>query len=397
MQIQEVESTLPTQPAPTLLFATTGISWPAPLADAGQIQQLGAEAIERCVGSNSLQPIWLGYGNPGQLLLNAELDDPNTILDRWCNEARWLLQIRQACLGHCQLLNLPLVTTAAAAAVLGRATNPASTADHGAADREADREVAYPDPRLAVLAMQHPELQNLYADLEGCADLHGRTPEFSLGLLPLRSQAFSDRCLASWREEKIASQSHEQSLLQAADQLRSAAEGHASELSEAREEAELTLLQLHQVQEELEHYFLEHRKASSAAEHHASELSEAREETEQIRRDHRQVCSERDQLALDVDQLRSAAEHHASELSEAREEAELTLLQLHQVQEELEHYFLEHRKASEELDQQRSKLVALQHEARLLFIHSRPMAGLNRSNLSEIHQLMRQCLELTQA
>ena len=355
MQIQEVESTLPTQPAPTLLFATTGISWPAPLADAGQIQQLGAEAIERCVGSNSLQPIWLGYGNPGQLLLNAELDDPNTILDRWCNEARWLLQIRQACLGHCQLLNLPLVTTAAAAAVLGRATNPASTADHGAADREADREVAYPDPRLAVLAMQHPELQNLYADLEGCADLHGRTPEFSLGLLPLRSQAFSDRCLASWREEKIASQSHEQSLLQAADQLRSAAEGHASELSEAREE------------------------------------------TEQIRRDHRQVCSERDQLALDVDQLRSAAEHHASELSEAREEAELTLLQLHQVQEELEHYFLEHRKASEELDQQRSKLVALQHEARLLFIHSRPMAGLNRSNLSEIHQLMRQCLELTQA
>ena len=313
MQIQEVESTLPTQPAPTLLFATTGISWPAPLADAGQIQQLGAEAIERCVGSNSLQPIWLGYGNPGQLLLNAELYDPNTILDRWCNEARWLLQIRQACLGHCQLLNLPLVTTAAAAAVLGRATNPASTADHGAADREADREVAYPDPRLAVLAMQHPELQNLYADLEGCADLHGRTPEFSLGLLPLRSQAFSDRCLASWREEKIASQSHEQSLLQAADQLRSAAEGHASELSEAREEAELTLLQLHQVQEELEHYFLEHRKAS------------------------------------------------------------------------------------EELDQQRSKLVALQHEARLLFIHSRPMAGLNRSNLSEIHQLMRQCLELTQA
>ena len=67
------------------------------------------------------------------------------------------------------------------------------------------------------------------------------------------------------------------------------------------------------------------------------------------------------------------------------------------MQEELEHYFLEHRKASEELDQQRSKLVALQHEARLLFIHSRPMAGLNRSNLSEIHQLMRQCLELTQA
>lgn len=32
-----------------------------------------------------------------------------------------------------------------------------------------------------------------------------------------------------------------------------------SELKDAREEAELTLLQLHQVQEELEHYFLESR------------------------------------------------------------------------------------------------------------------------------------------
>ena len=32
--------------------------------------------------------------------------------------------------------------------------------------------------------------------------------------------------------------------------------GRDAELAEAREEAELTLLQLHQVQEELEHYFL---------------------------------------------------------------------------------------------------------------------------------------------
>ena len=36
-------------------------------------------------------------------------------------------------------------------------------------------------------------------------------------------------------------------------------EARDSELQDAREEAELTLLQLHQVQEELEHYFLESR------------------------------------------------------------------------------------------------------------------------------------------
>ena len=39
----------------------------------------------------------------------------------------------------------------------------------------------------------------------------------------------------------------------------------AKEKEEAREEAELTLLQLHQVQEELEHYFLKSRGADQLA------------------------------------------------------------------------------------------------------------------------------------
>jgi len=77
---------------------------------------------------------------------------------------------------------------------------------------------------------------------------------------------------------------------------------------DAREEAELTLLQLHQVQEELEQIFLADQ-------------------------------SKEKQLNSTNDQLKTAQQ----DAKDAREEAELTLLQLHQVQEELEHYFLQSR------------------------------------------------------
>ena len=77
------------------------------------------------------------------------------------------------------------------------------------------------------------------------------------------------------------------------------------ELEESKEEAELCLLQLHQVQEELE------QKISKNTEHVATDIINA-EKINQLER----------------------------ELEESKEEAELCLLQLHQVQEELEHYFL---------------------------------------------------------
>ena len=86
-----------------------------------------------------------------------------------------------------------------------------------------------------------------------------------------------------------------------------------AETKDAREEAELTLLQLHQVQEELQ------QNAASLAE------------------------------------KESAAK-------DSSEEAELTLLQLHQVQEELEHYFLQSRGKDDllskhRIQQERMKLL----------------------------------------
>jgi hypothetical protein len=148
------------------------------------------------------------------------------------------------------------------------------------------------------------------------------------------------------------------------DQLIEALE---NQLSEAREEAEFTLLQLHQVQEELENYFLrlstnEHLAASQAEALQQAEATgkEQAARLEALEAEVLQISRERDEAVLGRDQLIEALEN---QLSEAREEAELTLLQLHQVQEELEHYFLKAR-AGDQLAQ--AQLEQLQRAQSLL-------------------------------
>jgi hypothetical protein len=174
------------------------------------------------------------------------------------------------------------------------------------------------------------------------------------------------------------------------DQLIEALE---NQLSEAREEADLTLLLLHQVQEDLELYFFRRSTSEQLAESQAEILQQAEAtcqeqaarlealeaEVLQISRERDEAVHVRDQQSyflslsaseqlaasqaealqqaeatgqeqaarlealeevLQISRERDEAVHGRNQLSDAREEAELTLLQLHQVQEELEHYFL---------------------------------------------------------
>lgn len=132
------------------------------------------------------------------------------------------------------------------------------------------------------------------------------------------------------------------------DKLRKQLEIRESELKEAREEAELTLEQLHQVQEKLEEYFNE-------------------------------------------GQLRE------SELKEARESEELTLLQLHQVQQELEHYFLESRDLQKKLDsihlndpQQREQLQRIRSRLLKFFLKmlNNAQSGPNNASTRRINALV---------
>jgi hypothetical protein len=95
---------------------------------------------------------------------------------------------------------------------------------------------------------------------------------------------------------------------------------------DVREEAELTLLQLHQVQEELEAIFLADQEKQRLIDTQTNEIETQAKELESS--------------SSECNGLRQQLELREAELNDAREDTELTLLQLHQVQEELEHYFL---------------------------------------------------------
>ncbi|MCK2086871.1 hypothetical protein MXC99_01515 [Thauera aromatica] len=129
----------------------------------------------------------------------------------------------------------------------------------------------------------------------------------------------------------------------------------AAELTDAREEGELLLTQLHQVQEELESLFLKEQQTAqqlAAAQADKTSLSAARDTLNKQIADLTKTRDEQTRLATDrqtqLDALTKDKAALAAELTDAREEGELLLTQLHQVQEELEHYFLEHQKLKHE-------------------------------------------------
>lgn len=119
-----------------------------------------------------------------------------------------------------------------------------------------------PDPLAAAvcsaLAERAPALIDAYLDLELRADLLGDEPD--VAYRQRLRQAFQEGdLLQAWRSPsflQVELQEELDALRCESEQLKAGLTGRDAELAEAREEAELTLLQLHEVQEELEHYFL---------------------------------------------------------------------------------------------------------------------------------------------
>jgi hypothetical protein len=126
-----------------------------------------------------------------------------------------------------------------------------------------------------------------------------------------------------------------------------------TELREAREAAELSLLQLHQVQEELEHYFLADAEKQRQLEDRVRDLEDLR----------RLKTAQESAHELAKVELEQGLASRDMQLRQAREEAEMTFEQLHQAQEELEHYFLKAR-AGDQLAQ--AQLEQLQRAQSLM-------------------------------
>jgi chromosome segregation ATPase len=133
-----------------------------------------------------------------------------------------------------------------------------------------------------------------------------------------------------------------------------------TELHEVRKASELTLLQLHQVQKELEHYSLATSEKQQQLEVQDRELEELRlSSSAQFSAHEQKLKVLRDRLEPQLAELEQHLFSRDTELHEVREAAELTLLQLHQVQEQLEHYSLATAEKQQQLEVQDRELEGL--------------------------------------
>ena len=121
-------------------------------------------------------------------------------------------------------------------------------------------------------------------------------------------------------------------------------------LQDTRDDADLTLLQLHQAHEELEQLFL--------ADQQKRQLVDARDqELQNLRAEHHALEQE---LQPKVTKLEQQIHTRDKQLQDTREAADLSLLQLHQIQEELEQLFLVDRQKQQLLDSRKQELHSLQ-------------------------------------
>jgi chromosome segregation ATPase len=272
-------------------------------------------------------------------------------------------------------------------------------------NREQDEQLQKLEAQLTQLRREQAAIsQARDAALEASADLNQQlatqTEALHLAQAKGEQQAGHLQVLeadaARWKEKaETAGQQHTAARQQVID-LEQQLASQSKTLVEAQGESQSTLLQLHQVQEELETYFLTNREQDEQLQTLERQLTQLRREqaaTSQARDAALKASADlKDQLAaqreafhlaqakgeqqaghlqvLEADVARwktnaeTASQQHtaatqqvidleqqlatqAKTLVEAQEESQSTLLQLHQVQEELEHYFLRARAGDE--------------------------------------------------
>lgn len=220
-----------------------------------------------------------------------------------------------------------------------------------------------------------PKCLDLYSNLESSADLLGRTPEFGVDMIASYKKSAIDFLKLTYHvahiEEQLTSlQDDRERLLTAVSAGDKKCNAEAQKHKETQEEAELLLLQLHQVQEELETLFtrlhtieglliasktptegsLEDRLKQLIDANEQRTKSEEKEQSEAslLENENKELKKESEHLLAKIMEADEKLTVEKQQHKEAQEESELLLLQLHQVQEELEHYFLLYQKSNPE-------------------------------------------------
>lgn len=234
-------------------------------------QQLFAQTpfqVLRCVDLGSEQNLQaaladsaytlLVYCPPGLALARVlEQDsgaDSEQTLQYWSDQARTLLRHFMLNRERCTLVNeLALICTPskALAALASKAGETVAT-EEAAIDSELTSQPLFEALGIS-LAYADQHSANFYRDLEAVADVNG--------------EVAVQQHQASLREglQRIGAELTELQKAEPQNNTDPAADERDEKIQALQEENELLLLQLHQVQEELEHYFCEYQKLSKAA------------------------------------------------------------------------------------------------------------------------------------
>jgi dihydroorotase-like cyclic amidohydrolase len=142
---------------------------------------------------------------------------------------------------------------------------------------------------VAFYLAQRSDLAQLFADLEGNADLLGREPRLGPVAAPARGLVLAERLLADWQAERSRHQREIGAELSALGQRIEQGQGELAEarreaeelrarLLDSEEERELIQLQLQQVQEELVRTFEELSQARERGEAAGQRLARLEQE-----------------------------------------------------------------------------------------------------------------------
>jgi chromosome segregation ATPase len=207
-------------------------------------------------------------------------------------------------------------------------------------------------PRMDSMEIQHRTLEKLLKETREDAELtllQLQQAQEELEKLFLADQ--QKRQLVEARDHELHNlraehQALEQELQQKVTNLEQQVRTRDKQLQSTCENAEITLFQLNEIQEELEQLFLVDHQKQQLLDNSTQELQNLQGELEALQQE----------LQLKDANLEKQLQIRDRELREARDDSELTLLQLHQVQEELERYFMQTRAQSQLVEAQTDQL-----------------------------------------
>ena len=395
--------------------------WPAPLLE--RLRQQGPLTVFNADDplEDTAPPgrLLLGYRDPCSVLAEAlardAAPDLAALLGAWQRSAERMLQLRQQPGPPVVLIALDRLDGAAEAALLERLApegQPAALGDEAAPDPDADpiREPppspAPPGPALPTVVAhylaQRPEIDQLLADLEGCAELLGRDPQLPVAAPPERGLVLAQRLLHDWLALRVAQGQELERLARERELLKGELATTSGVLADVVGLHQQTEAEAEALRRQLEHQ-------ANQLEGQAQRMEEERQalHTEQAIRNAKQESLEAEWAQqLEESRLRLEETHQRLAEEEARqrdgeEERELILLQLKQVQDELTHTFQELTQArtggealAEQLARLEERLAGLEEECRTLFLHSRLTPQIDRTKIATILQLVRENLRV---